>query len=68
MAIVGMQFVVTVGVEVDDPDNWEPNDEATKAIEEQLKYSVTSRKAQLNEALGDGVIGDILATFEDVTV
>lgn len=68
MATVGMQFVVTVSVEVDDPSNWEPTDGATNAIEDKLKNSVASCKAQLNEALGDAVIGDVFATFEDVTV
>lgn len=67
MARVGLQFVVTVELEVNDADTFEVSSDATTAIEGQLKYSITSRKAQLTEELGDVVIVDVHSTFEDVT-
>lgn len=67
MARVGLQFVVTVELEVNDADTFEVSSEAATTIEGQLKYSINSRKAQLTEELGDVVIVDTHATFEDVT-
>lgn len=68
MARVGLQFVVTVELEVNDANTFEISSEAATTIEGQLKYSIDSRKAHLTEELGDVVIIGTHATFEDVTV